>query len=114
MLSSEAWGNIINMKNIFRNFKIKKIELSRLEKYVDFLFSFTFIAMIVFLGLMFYNQFLPIYNFDAFKSPKAISGVKIKDDKLGEIIKDLDERKNTVENGIYIKPIRDPFIGKSR
>lgn len=102
------------MKNIFRNFDIKKIQLSRLEKYADILFSLSFVAIIVFLGLIFYNQFLPIYNFDAFRSPKIIVGSKIKEEKVNAIIKNLDERKMRTENYVLENSIKDPFtaVGK--
>lgn len=105
------------MKNIFRNFDIKKIQLSRLEKYADILFSLSFVAVIVFLGLIFYNQFLPIYNFDAFGPSKDNPGSKIpgavtlKEEKLNNIIKDLDERKIKTENYILDSSLHDPFSG---
>ncbi len=105
------------MKNIFRNFDIKKIQLSHLEKYADILFSLSFVAVIVFLGLIFYDQFLPIYNFDAFGQSKKITGGKIpgavilKEEKLNNIMKDLNERKIKTENYIIDNSITDPFAG---
>lgn len=105
------------MKNIFRNFDIKKIQLSRLEKYADILFSLSFVAVIVFLGLIFYNQFLPIYNFDAFGPSKNNPGgnvpgaIILKEEKLNNIIKNLDERKTKTENYTVDSSIHDPFAG---
>ncbi len=98
------------MKNIFKNFDIKKSSLPQLEKYADILFSLAFTAMIVYLGLIFYNQFLPIYNFGVFDSPNIVSENKIKEEKLNEIIKDLDERKKFIAPAGPDKSIKDPFM----
>lgn len=103
------------MKNIFRNFDIKKVQLARLEKYADIIFSLSFVAVIVFLGLIFYEQFLPIYNFDAFGSSKNNTNsklpgaVSLKEEKLNEIISDLSERKDKMENDVSGYTIKDPF-----
>jgi len=65
--------------------------------------------------LIFYNQFLPIYNFDAFGSSghgidgKIPGAIVLKEEKLNEIIKDLNEKKAKAENYILDSSIKDPF-----
>lgn len=102
------------MENPLKNLNVKKIELARLEKYIDFLFGIVFISLLAYLGLIFYSSFLPVYKFDASNAANGApvgGNVKLQEKVLDKVIERLgNEEKaynDTIDNKLYVK---DPFV----